>query len=166
MNTNTNVIITPELSKAVALFLAEGKTPWLVIASGSVTSVYASRTAARQAKAGSVAKFGDVHVAPASPVAGTPVDSEAPAKAAKAAPLPVTRESTIVRPCKQVWHIADAMLEELGPTMKRKDVMKAAIEAGVAYYTARTQYQQWLGVRREMAEREVAMALKAAKAAK
>lgn len=62
--------------------------------------------------------------------------------------IPVTHESVIVRPCKKVWHIADSM-----PGAKRKDVLAACVKAGIAYYTARTQYQQWAQVQKEMAAR-------------
>lgn len=43
-----------------------------------------------------------------------------------------------VKPCKQVWFMADAML---GST--RKDVIKACVDAGINCFTARTQYQLW-----------------------
>jgi len=33
--------------------------------------------------------------------------------------------------------------EERGVTLKRKDFIAKAVKAGVAYYTARTQYQKW-----------------------
>jgi hypothetical protein len=62
--------------------------------------------------------------------------------------IPVTHESVIERPCKQVWHIADAM-----PGAKRKEVLEACVKAGIAYYTARTQYQQWAQCQKEMAAR-------------
>lgn len=62
-------------------------------------------------------------------------------------------KSTTERPCKRVWIIADDMLAA-NPMVKRKEVIAACIAAGVAFYTARTQYQQWLGVRKEMAARE------------
>ena len=65
----------------------------------------------------------------------------------------VVNKSTTERPCKRVWIIADDMLAA-NPEVKRKDVIAACIAAGVAFYTARTQYQQWLGVRKEMAARE------------
>lgn len=60
--------------------------------------------------------------------------------------LPYVQQSSIVRPCKQVWHIADAM-----PNATRKEVLKACIDAGIAFYTARTQYQQWSSVQKSMA---------------
>ena len=60
--------------------------------------------------------------------------------------LPYVQESSIIRPCKQVWHIADSM-----PGATRKEVLKACIEGGIAFYTARTQYQQWLSVQKSMA---------------
>jgi len=67
----------------------------------------------------------------------------------------VPNKSTIERPCQRVWIIADDMLVA-NPSVKRKDVMAACVAAGVAFYTARTQYQQWIGVRKEMAAREAA----------
>jgi len=51
---------------------------------------------------------------------------------------PKLNKSTANRPCTLVWEIADAM-----PGAKRKEVIEACVKAGVAYYTARTQYQQW-----------------------
>lgn len=61
--------------------------------------------------------------------------------------------STTERPCKRVWIIADEMVA-IDPQVRRKDVIDACVAAGVAFYTARTQYQLWLGVRKEMAARE------------
>ncbi len=67
--------------------------------------------------------------------------------------------STAERPCKKVWFIADDMITA-NPEVKRKEILEACAKAGIAFYTARTQYQQWLGVRKEMAEREAAAAAK------
>ena len=66
-------------------------------------------------------------------------------------------KSTADRPCKLVWAIADAMFGA-NPDTRRKDVLEACVNRGVAFYTARTQYQQWLSVQKEMAEREAAQA--------
>lgn len=41
-------------------------------------------------------------------------------------------------PCKAVWEIADNMKGE-----KRKDIIAACVSAGIAYNTARTQYQRY-----------------------
>ncbi len=46
--------------------------------------------------------------------------------------------STIKLPTKKVWDIADKM-----PGAKRKDVIEACVQQGIAYGTARTQYQHW-----------------------
>ena len=54
----------------------------------------------------------------------------------------IVRESTVERPCKLVWHIAEEMVGA-----RRKDVLAAAVARGVAFYTARTQYQLWLSVK-------------------
>ena len=69
---------------------------------------------------------------------------DAPAKTK----IPHTRESTIERPCKQVWHIADAMAKAAGghDKLKRKEVLARCVASGIAFYTARTQYQLWLTI--------------------
>lgn len=51
--------------------------------------------------------------------------------------------SDIERPTKAVWHIADE-LSQANPNVRRKDVIAECVNRGVAYNTARTQYQQWL----------------------
>lgn len=51
--------------------------------------------------------------------------------------------SDIERPTKAVWHIADE-LSQANPSVRRKDVIAECVNRGVAYNTARTQYQQWL----------------------
>lgn len=48
--------------------------------------------------------------------------------------------STVDNPCQLVWDLADKMVPN-GAT--RKEVMDAAQKKGVAFYTARTQYQLW-----------------------
>lgn len=47
--------------------------------------------------------------------------------------------SNVKNPCLLVWETAEKM-----PGAKRKDVIAACVAKGVAYYTARTQYQHWL----------------------
>jgi hypothetical protein len=75
---------------------------------------------------------------------------------------PVTHESTATRPCKLVWQIADDVFLA-NPEAKRSEVLAECVKQGVAYFTARTQYQQWLTVQKEMAAREAEQAPKAAK---
>lgn len=48
------------------------------------------------------------------------------------------RLSTTDKPTKKVWHVADSM-----PGAKRKDVIEECVRQGIAYGTARTQYQHW-----------------------
>lgn len=48
-------------------------------------------------------------------------------------------KSTAAKPCSLVLDIC-----EQRKGAKRKEVLAACVEQGVAYYTARTQYQQWL----------------------
>ena len=66
----------------------------------------------------------------------------------KGAPAKVNK-STTVKPCKKVWEIADA-----NKGMRRKDILALCVEKGIAYYTARTQYQHWFEIQKEMKERE------------
>lgn len=57
------------------------------------------------------------------------------------APTHVVKErnaSTVESPVKRVWAIADSM-----PEAKRKDVIAACVAEGIAFFTARTQYQKW-----------------------
>lgn len=51
---------------------------------------------------------------------------------------PRPRLSSCLGPTKKVWHIADSM-----PKASRKDVMAECVAQGIAYGTARTQYQAW-----------------------
>lgn len=48
------------------------------------------------------------------------------------------KESTASNPCKMVWEIAEKM-----QGAKRKDIIQACVDAGIAYNTARTQYQRY-----------------------
>lgn len=48
------------------------------------------------------------------------------------------KESTASNPCKMVWEIAEKMQGS-----KRKDIIQACVDAGIAYNTARTQYQRY-----------------------
>lgn len=52
------------------------------------------------------------------------------------------RKSIIESPSKRVWEIAEQM-KAANPNVRRKDVIAACVEQGIAYYTARTQYQLW-----------------------
>lgn len=69
----------------------------------------------------------------------------------------VKHKSDIELPTKAVWHIADEM-KAADPEVRRKDVIAECVRRGIAFYTARTQYQQWLQVQREQREREAQMA--------
>lgn len=70
-----------------------------------------------------------------------------------------SRVSEIESPCVKVWAIAEAMQGE-----RRKDILAACVDHGVAYYTARTQYQHWFTAKKnDQAAAERAEAKKAAK---
>lgn len=68
----------------------------------------------------------------------------------KAADLPdptLRGNSTVEAPVAQVWAIADKMFADARKAKadkpRRKDVIEACMAAGIAFYTARTQYQLW-----------------------
>lgn len=69
---------------------------------------------------------------------------EAPAKGE--AKLEIKHKSDIERPTKTVWHIAEEM-SAANPQVRRKDVIAECVKRGIAFYTARTQYQQWLATK-------------------
>jgi len=54
-------------------------------------------------------------------------------------------------------HVTTSKLADSMPGARRKDVIAAAEAKGVAFYTARTQYQLWAQVQKEMADREAAV---------
>lgn len=75
-----------------------------------------------------------------------PVEEETPApEAAEETPAATAKKtgyihetSWLEKPTKKVWHIADQMKGR-----PRKEVIEACRAAGIAYGTARTQYQEW-----------------------
>ena len=69
----------------------------------------------------------------------------------------ICHESSIENPCKTVWLIADEM-KASKPNAKRREILAECVARGIAYYTARTQYQQWRSIQKEMADREKAQA--------
>lgn len=62
------------------------------------------------------------------------------------------RISTCEKPTKKVWHIADSM-----PKASRKDVMAQCVAQGIAYGTARTQYQAWFKASQECMRGDIRM---------
>jgi len=50
-----------------------------------------------------------------------------------------TGKSKVENPTRLMWDLCDSMKGK-----RRKDVIAKAIEQGISYYTARTQYQSWL----------------------
>lgn len=77
----------------------------------------------------------------APPVATAP--APAPASPAPAKPEVVKpSKSTVEKPTKAVWTIADEM-RKANPQATRKEIVDECIRRGIAFYTARTQYQRW-----------------------
>ena len=55
----------------------------------------------------------------------------------------IRRVSAMSGACTLVWEIAGSMLAA-NPQARRKDIIQACVDRGVAYYTARTQYQKYM----------------------
>jgi hypothetical protein len=158
-----------------------GKTPWIIINEDYLVAFYTGRTQAREGKAannfaGQIVKADDLnfevikpltppvaHVEPELDAAGEEVgevedmdvtgnfedDIKNPTKVT----TPLLHKSEIENPCKRVFWIADEMFAANAGT-KRREVLARCVAEGIAFYTARTQYQSWLQVRKEMADRE------------
>lgn len=80
----------------------------------------------------------------AAPAKKAPAKKKAQSKAKKTGTYATlaaqhTGASTVEHPVQAMWNLCDKM-----QTARRKDVIAAAVEMGVSYYTARTQYQLWL----------------------
>lgn len=75
-------------------------------------------------------------------------DADAKANASMGLQGAKPRLSSVIRPTKLVWDIADSM-----PKASRKEVMEACVAAGITYGTSRTQYQAWFKASQE-AKRE------------
>lgn len=61
------------------------------------------------------------------------------------APDPALRgKSEVTNPVAEVWALAHRTFEAAAPERpRRKDIVAAGQELGIAYYTVRTQYQAW-----------------------
>ena len=155
-----------DVSAVITLCALENKTAWLVVKEMIAVEACSSRTAARAVAAtidcASVVKASDVKCVFDTIV--KPPKAKKEAKATKAATVEPTgatddvlHASSIESPCKAVWEIADEM-KLSNPTAKRAVILAECVSRGIAYYTARTQYQQWREVQKEMAEREALQA--------
>ncbi len=149
----TKINVTPAFAATVAKLATAGKTPYLIINDDYAVGAYGTRNAARAAKAenkleGKVVKASEVEVT----VVDRAAKAAKPAKAGKASKPAqadsdvsventgdILRTSTVESPCFIVWDMADKM-----KGARRKDVIAACVAKGVAFYTARTQYQLWL----------------------
>lgn len=74
----------------------------------------------------------------------------------------IARTSSVANPCLAVWNKADEMFAT-NPWTRRKDVIAACVQLGIAFYTARTQYQQWLTVNKDAINKAKAGSLDPAK---
>lgn len=176
-----------QISVETAAILSEMTSPWFKVSGETLIGPFNSRADARAfPRSGTAVKASDlilvivpkdgsvagIDAAPVEPIAEVVVEPEQVAEVevvAEAAPVEVKvepvaeievepaqvviRKSAAIKPCTLVWNIADEM-----PNAKRKDVIAAAIAAGVATYTARTQYQLWFATKKEMQAREEAQA--------
>lgn len=65
------------------------------------------------------------------------------ARAKGAAPANPMPRSTVLAPVAHAWSLYARMYAEHGVALTRKQATEQAMADGVAYYTARTQYQLW-----------------------
>lgn len=87
-----------------------------------------------------------------SPV-GAPVVTKKTAIRVAPAPVPtvetaveILRKSSVKHPVQATWDMFDNLRQaalDKGETLRRKDAIAHAVSAGIAFYTARTQYQSW-----------------------
>lgn len=153
----TTIKITETIAAEINTVREAGKTPWVIINEDYLVGIYNGRNEARTAKAehnytGKIAKADEVEF---EVIKLPPVEQP---KAAEAVKAEIVRLSTATRPCKLVWEIAENMTKQ---NARRKDIIAECVNQGVAYYTARTQYQLWLTIKKEERERELLQASKA-----
>jgi hypothetical protein len=72
----------------------------------------------------------------------TPINPAAEAPKVAKVKADIRHASEPLRPTKLVWQIADDMLAA-NPATTRKDVLAECERRGIAFFTARTQYQVW-----------------------
>lgn len=61
-------------------------------------------------------------------------------------PTLIVRKSVVKHPVEQAWDLFDTLradADKSGQKLRRKDAIAAAVKGGIAFYTARTQYQSW-----------------------
>jgi len=140
--------------------VAGGHAAWLIAEGAECRGVYSNRESARGAKSsgvpGKIMRASEIRQKlkqepEAIPVIVTEPNTEETPK--DDTPKEIVHASSVERPCKLVWHIADE-LKISRPNARRAEILAECVSRGVAYFTARTQYQQWLGIQKEMAERE------------
>jgi len=140
--------ITTELNTAASLISVSGKTPWVIVSDTEVLAVFAGRNEARVTKTeknivGKIVKISDIKIE----LCETKATKVRAAVAKAVSGDELLRASVVESPCWLVWDTADNM-----PGARRKDVIAACVAKGVAYYTARTQYQLWLTAHRNAGE--------------
>lgn len=55
----------------------------------------------------------------------------------------ISHKSKIISPVRTCWELFASMKKELGDKLTRKLAIDSALKKGVAFYTARTQWQEW-----------------------
>lgn len=128
---------------------------WLISVSGEVVATAKSRAAARAAKTEGavIVKTAEVELEiigeEVAPVAKTKKVRTPRVRAPK---IPIFHQSEIESPCAVVWSVAQS-----NPGLKRNEVIAKCVSMGVAFYTARTQYQLWM--KSKQADAAAALAL-------
>lgn len=117
---------------------AQAATPAPVAATQTpapATAAVAVATPAPATAAGLPANVANVPAAP--PKGGT---RSSGTKGPFINPMP---RSTVANPVQVAWALYASLYQQHGPALTRTQACNAAMAAGVAYYTARTQYQLW-----------------------
>lgn len=110
-----------------------GRNPWAVLSQNKVVAVYKNREEARSNKpsGSTVSKFADLAV-----------ELEASTTLATRNVVDHKGNSTVAKPVDVVRSIA-AKMHAANPDVKRREVLDACKQAGVAHWTAHTVYYKW-----------------------
>lgn len=103
-----------------------------------MSKVYKAKSSAKRAAKAALAKAPEGSLIAYSPD-GLSFEIAVPVVEAKEKPE-ILRKSAMSGACALVWDIAE---QGLANGLKRKDIIAQCVEAGVAFYTARTQYQKY-----------------------
>lgn len=138
-----------EMKVFEALSDIEGAGCFGVLNGDEIVTVYSTREEAPDADLVFIDGSTEMEVYSDSPL--TPEEAEEPKKARtpRKPALDGPRKSTIEKPTKRVWAIADAMFQK-NPEVTRKEIVETCIKEGIARNTASTQHYHWRQVNKHI----------------